>query len=343
MVDYFNHGPGTPQYLPADYQTTKNIMELVESLWRVGSVLTVSQFERSPGVAERNGNFKVVTESGTYMLKGPNWQQAGQEAARRAQNLCEKFGVPALRIITPSRNISIRFELATFAEGSWYSGTGDQFWEAARALAGLHGAFRDPELERLVLESNRYRVLARTDNIRSVIECVETFAKHDEFDTALMDARRSIRKIIDLDDELATALPAGALQVIHSDMHPHNLLYLDGKIAAVVDFEPLMIANPLRDVAFAAHRLGRVMCKDDTFERDLQKYSQAFLEAYKHNAQISIADGASTSMLGALIIDNQLHIIESILSDRYGANKHKFTLAEFRKHLKLLEEGKLLL
>lgn len=46
-------------------------------------------------------------------------------------------------------------------------------------------------------------------------------------------------------------------KIIHSDLHPHNILMQGNKVAAIVDFDSVRISEQARDMAFALYRFGR--------------------------------------------------------------------------------------
>lgn len=73
------------------------------------------------------------------------------------------------------------------------------------------------------------------------------------------------------------------LQVIHGDLHPHNLLLGNNGETVIVDFGNVSYADFLTDVGFALHRLGRqaVVFHEKPWQETLEKAIHAFLGAYR--------------------------------------------------------------
>ncbi|MCX6722588.1 MAG: phosphotransferase, partial [Candidatus Staskawiczbacteria bacterium] len=46
-------------------------------------------------------------------------------------------------------------------------------------------------------------------------------------------------------------------QIIHSDLHPHNILVNDKEVKVLIDFDSMRISQQARDVAFVIYRLGK--------------------------------------------------------------------------------------
>lgn len=73
-------------------------------------------------------------------------------------------------------------------------------------------------------------------------------------------------------------------QIIHFDLHPHNLL-TDGKeLVAIIDFDSLRYFESMRGAAFALHRLVRqhvVFSKPQDIKKAVSRAKEIFLSAYQ--------------------------------------------------------------
>jgi len=73
--------------------------------------------------------------------------------------------------------------------------------------------------------------------------------------------------------------------IIHSDLHPHNLLINNQKVAAILDFDSMRESERVRDVAVAMYRLGRQFLikknfKEVKIKKEASNLKDIFLKKY---------------------------------------------------------------
>ncbi len=82
-------------------------------------------------------------------------------------------------------------------------------------------------------------------------------------------------------------------QLVHVDLHPHNLLTDGEKLLAIIDFDSLRVFERMRAVSFALHRLVRqhiVHTQPEDTEAAVKAATQVFLGAYRTNMPLSDED-----------------------------------------------------
>lgn len=65
--------------------------------------------------------------------------------------------------------------------------------------------------------------------------------------------------------------------LLHGDFWPQNLIWQNGKIAAILDWEDAAFGDPLSDIACAILELRYLFCED---------LVQVFINAYRHHCPI---------------------------------------------------------
>ena len=147
----------------------------------------------------------------------------------------------------------------TFVEGRFFTGGNDSVANAARAIGHLHKTLKAAPAALPI--DRRYAHLSADD--RTLFEEVltgdpEVLANFDELDARLLEQSREF-----LQRNWQTVLRhqeiyrSSEAELIHIDLHPHNLLMLEDRVAAFIDFNSLK-AGPLNMMlGFSAYKLLR--------------------------------------------------------------------------------------
>jgi Ser/Thr protein kinase RdoA (MazF antagonist) len=190
-----------------------------------------------------------------------------------------------------------RYSVFEFVESDHYRGTvgelesaAEEFGRLNRELLDLPGAdyFRSafvpsPAVAALrEFSSGIWRELF--DRVR------ERQKEHadDEFDARLLRFEHFIMEAIAKTQPGRYAhLP---YQVVHSDLHPHNLLTDDMDLRTILDFDSLRFLERVRGVAFALHRLVRqhiVYAKPADTSEGCRNACEVFLTAYQREGALT--------------------------------------------------------
>ncbi len=150
------------------------------------------------------------------------------------------------------------FVLFNFISGNYFVPHILAYSSLAQSLARLHRSF-------VILDEDLVNAI-RTEsqkNIKAYYNKVTEYSRADfEFFLNMVDPeiRVELTNLMPLID--TTARTVGKLnecysQIIHSDMHPHNVLFEGDALEAILDFDALRYAERARDVGMALYRFGR--------------------------------------------------------------------------------------
>lgn len=222
------------------------------------------------GALEVNSrNFRIDTDRGTVLLKKLSPSANEKPVLENQQALVgwlknEGIPVPAPILaddgyyLCPSGN-SEYWTAMTFVEGRFFTGGNDSVANAARAIGHLHKTLKAAPAALPI--DRRYAHLSADD--RTLFEEVltgdpEVLANFDELDARLLEQSREF-----LQRNWQTVLRhqeiyrSSEAELIHIDLHPHNLLMLEDRVAAFIDFNSLK-AGPLNMMlGFSAYKLLR--------------------------------------------------------------------------------------
>ncbi|MDD9990094.1 MAG: phosphotransferase [Spirochaetaceae bacterium] len=211
-------------------------------------------------------NWSLRTEEGRFFVKEYP-RQANAEEERQALELAvfaRDCGIPTPRVIaTHSEDLICTSGDTMFALFEWADGctatrslSPEQMAQAGGVLGDIHRHFSTIESP-LPSETSRWLGFDAADKLREVeryVEIIRRKAEPDDFDRRtlplLIERQQLVREV----PRILQALPSLTTQVIHSDYGLPNVMFRDGRISAVVDFQPpkpFLIAYEVGRVAFA--------------------------------------------------------------------------------------------
>ncbi|MDO8500042.1 MAG: phosphotransferase [bacterium] len=200
-------------------------------------------------------------------------------------------GVPVSKVLlTKDNQTTFRegehfYEMYEFIAGYHFRGAEKELQEAARGIAMLHQALaRIPFAEEIL----KNPPLLSSWN-RNGWEYILTSAKmkQEEIDVTLNQQRGLVLQAIDAVERNSEAISRAKQQFIHCDLHPHNTIFRDGTLKALLDFEGVRMGELARDVANACHRFVRqfVVFHGGDWQDPLRRGLELFLAEYtKHNS-----------------------------------------------------------
>ena len=210
-------------------------------------------------------NWSLRTAEGRFFVKEyPAQARVAEE--RQALELsiyARDCGIPTPRVIaTRSDDLVCVSGDAMFVLFEWADGctakrslSPEQMAQAGRVLGEMHRHFRTVE-SRLPSETSRWLEFDAADKLSEVeryVEIIRGKPERDDFDRRtlplLIERKRLVRKV----PKILLSLPNLTTQVIHNDYGLPNVMFKDGRVSAVVDFQPprpFLIAYEIGRIAF---------------------------------------------------------------------------------------------
>lgn len=236
---------------------------------------------------------------------------------------------PAIRSLTGDLAVEVGgniFAIFVFVEGAYFTPVEEGFSSVAESIARLHNSFDllgGDICDRIAVLSQKTN--AYYNKIKSY--SVEDFSKIQvaianrkvpgEYDQAVLD---SLPRIIGAVAEIKSraeemlSLPTG---VIHSDLHPHNILIKNNIVQVILDFDAIRISQRARDIAFALYRFGRqfLVAVDQQQAKLLgPRLRGLFIERYSRVRKISAEEA---DLMPILVKDEFIKKVLLVLKDIY--------------------------
>lgn len=315
----------------------REVLLLHYGLSAVGEILQVGAWE------VRSHNFKVSAGEKTLLVKkNIAWKDEPSLAlVERVLRYLHEKNVPA-PVIVPALNGAAHvgfgdhlWQVFEFISGDYFAGTETELVAAAGAFARLHIALAEipfaAELQgraKAVSAWSREKLLdffAATNLPAAVVEVLGR-------DRALIEAR-----LVELEGN-AALMRAARRQIVRNSLHPHDTLFVGGRLQAIIDFEEIGENELARDVGNACHRFVRqyVVCAGDPWRETLGRGLRLFLDAYRAVNPLSENE---LLLLPLFIKDELLRKLQSTLTKlAAGENVEKYT-GEVLKFLGLLREA----
>ena len=237
--------------------------EILACIARHYSLRPLSMTRIHEGCGTRNWSLR--TAEGRFFVKEyPAQARVAEE--RQALELsiyARDCGIPTPRVIaTRSDDLVCVSGDAMFVLFEWADGctakrslSPEQMAQAGRVLGEMHRHFRTVE-SRLPSETSRWLEFDAADKLSEVeryVEIIRGKPERDDFDRRtlplLIERKRLVRKV----PKILLSLPNLTTQVIHNDYGLPNVMFKDGRVSAVVDFQPprpFLIAYEIGRIAF---------------------------------------------------------------------------------------------
>ena len=127
-------------------------------------------------------------------------------------------------------------------------------------------------------------------------------------------------------------------QIVRNSLHPHDTLFEDGKLRAIIDFEEVGMRELLRDVGHACHRFVRqyVVHQGKPWQETLPRGVKLFLQAYQEENSLLSEE---LRLMPAFIIDELLRKVASAARKISTQEVPGTYEKEVLKYIDLLKEG----
>ncbi len=236
-------------------------LAIVLSHYPLGVIESITEFARG---SRRSPKVGIVCQKGKFLLKRRDPDRTTRsrvDFAHRLQAHLLGQGFPLPRIVMPvdapdpaNPLLVIReqmYELFEYVSGHAYAATAGETADAGRTLAAFHqatrtfepgpdcpaGDYHDANAVRTGLNTIPASISPHESVMGKDAELLSTVnVLYDAYETAAEAARRF-------------GIEALSEQVIHSDWHPGNMLFTDGHVAAVIDYDSLHLLPAVTDLA----------------------------------------------------------------------------------------------
>ncbi len=274
----------------------------VLSHYDLGIVAEVRDFPRGARAAA-----KVVlrTDRGKFLLKrrpvGKNDRYRVAFAHSLQLYLASKhFPLPHLLGTREHNNSMLRigdsiYEAFDFIEGERYSGSLEQTVEAGRTLALYHTLVRDFDSQwdpPQVYYHDARNVHDAFGPLRDILSARPTATgKLSELASLLHETQRAYARAARAVND--AGMPQWQSQIIHSDWHPGNTIYLGDVIIAVIDYESARIRPRVMDIANGCLQFSMITGGPDLSkwdERTDERRARAFLRGYDEVSVVTKAE-----------------------------------------------------
>ncbi len=263
------------------------------SHYDLGVIESVTDFPRG---SRRSPKVGIVAERGKFLLKRRSLDRIQPDRLRlshQVQTYLAGHGFPAPKLV-PTRNrgsawLQIRehvYELFEFVAGEPFRRTPEEARQAGLWLARFHGiteSFESPLLAAAPRGDFHDAPGIRTGlySIGHRLQSHESFMGHEAELPGLVDA---LLAAYDRAAEHANRAGLGALpeRLIHGDWHPGNLVFRDGRVIGVIDYDAMRLSRRAMDIANGALQFS-ILAGGDPAEwpdaLDLERF-RAFLDGY---------------------------------------------------------------
>lgn len=307
-------------------------LAVVLSQFDLGVIESITEFPRG---SLRSPKVGIVAERGKFLLKRRSLERIPLERVRfmhRVEDLLARAGFPVARLIATragETSVPLRdffYELFEFVPGQPFQHTVAETREASVLLARFHqvtervspsaaeaaprGDYHDSAAVRVGLQAIGCRLRA-----------------HDSFSGDEAELAGLVQFLIATYDTAAQRVnTAGygsrALQLVHADWHPGNLLFRQMRVLAVIDYDSLRYSRRVTDVANGALQFSILAGGDPaTWPEQLDEAMfRAFLDGYESMLPLSSEEknGLLWLMCEALIAECVAPIAETGAMGRWS-------------------------
>lgn len=343
--DPFNHGTTTINYERVPDERFVELSRVLAEGWAISNIQSIEQVNEAE---KYSNNFRISAPQGTFLLKESHVNLAMlQELVNRTIQFLESQAAAVAHLLptiddqTFSQQGSKPYCLYNFIDGEHFDGSREEIREAAISLAYLHKALQNLPFVSEILGQKGSFLTHDRNQLLALLALAEQKGPQDDFENVVLIHTEEFREASSgIDFAALESLPT---QVIHQDLHPHNLMFdKDGKFRAFLDFDTLTISQRARDVAYAMHRLARTYGQMTERKKDvgvdIRDRAQVFLDVY-----LSMNDLTEPEIraLPTLIADHTLiKIITTHLQQHYLEDDTKWDF-DLPKKIAVLREARL--
>jgi Ser/Thr protein kinase RdoA (MazF antagonist) len=228
------------------------------SHYDLGVIESITPFTKGSGQSPKVG---VVCEKGKFLFKRRATRRADPDRVRSAHAVQRRLidtGFPVPRLM-PTRGdgrtfLQLRdgvYELFEFAAGQPYHRTPDEARDAGATLARFHQALADLATDWRSISGDYHDAAGVRTGLCRI---GSTLSAHDSFTGEEAQLAPLVQFFLERYDAAAReAESAGIVQlepaIVHADWHPGNMMFRDGRVIAVIDYDSVRQSRRVSDIA----------------------------------------------------------------------------------------------
>jgi serine/threonine protein kinase len=282
-----------PKFSDVDAITANQIIGVLRNGFSNYSGNLIS-IKKSGAFEINSGNYRVDTDAGCILLKRHCIDHAKSEVFEKQQKLMSILRNEGCLVPTPILCDDETYLFQTgknelwmameFVDGHFFSGDRSSIVNTARAIGQFHSNLKRCQID--LFPDRRYINISDIDRevFNEIIlgdrSVLEKFSGPDAI--LLAQNRHLIASAWQSVHDFQAIFLADEPGFIHIDLHPHNILMQDDHVAALIDFDSLMIGPMNMMLGFCSYKLLRqVVQKEGVGRSDLYSIIlREFLESF---------------------------------------------------------------
>ena len=298
---------------------------IVLSRFNIGAIEKIADYRKG---SRRAAKMIVVTSMGQYLLKRRACGRDGRaqvDFAHAVQRRLSEHRFPVAGLIetvdgeTLVEHNGRIYELFRFIRGNRFDKSNPAAAESGRVLAHFHDILREfpNELESKNSFHLNMSFVSKIGDVASRLTLHEPSDQLEGIESSVeylqSQYENAFTKVESVD---FSSLPTS---IVHSDWHPGNMLYKDGEIIAVIDFDSLKVSPRVSDIANGALqfsiRMGEVE-NVDSWPNSFRGHTiQSLVQSYDQFTKLPLMASERSIipflMVEALIVESVIPIIKS--------------------------------
>lgn len=242
----------------------------------------------------------------------------------------KKSNVPvSAPMLTEDRKICVQHEGAVYAvydfiEADHFAPSEKAMESLGAALARMHMSLAETDevvVDTIREQSKKSKMYFNaipsytSDDFTHMQRVLEQRKDMTEEDAFILAEIPACIELADMIQEKRASIDGQPRQVIHSDIHPHNVLMKDDRVIALLDFDSMRVSQRGRDIGFGVYRFGRQkLVRGGASKKDAKLMSDAFFYGYEAVSHISQSE---KELIGTLTKDEFLTKILFVLRGIY--------------------------
>lgn len=301
-------------------------------------IIPIKKITKLKHIDLNSKNFLVYSKKGKFILH----INTDKQLAKKIEDVCKvlKFcsdntinvSEPIVRKDGKFVDVKNNCYVTRYYEGCLYGDSVRELRDLSRSIANLHRILsRYPSRFDYTDDDKPYKILTNIE-LEKIAKSIKSKLKissiNRKFSRNISFIKECINK--DLSDSKVMRKYKSSKQLIHSDLHPKNVIFNKGKVSAIIDFNSLRIGEIEEDLAFASYRFASYKKRNI---REIKDQIIDFINTYKKYHPIM---RERTKLICYFFRHITLQRLCYIIRMHYF-KKSDLWISDFDKHLNLLK------